>query len=91
MVILGQQTFARTGMELKLIYILTLIFSLLYQDAFSQNRKVIDSLFAILKTTKPDTSHVKAYNEISYQYSRANLDTAMKYAHRGKVLAEELN
>jgi tetratricopeptide (TPR) repeat protein len=78
-------------MELKSIYILALVFSLLYQDASSQNRKVIDSLLLRLKTTKPDTTHVKAYIDLYYQYHRTSLDTAMEFAQKAKALSQNLN
>lgn len=64
---------------------------LLSQDVYSQNVKMVDSLLTTLTTTKSDTSHVRIYIALYFQFSRSDPDSAIGYAQQAKALAEELD
>lgn len=73
-------------------YILLLV-CLLYQlNTVGQDKKKLDSLFAIAYKQKPDTSSVKAFQDIQRNFFNAGLyDSAFKYAQQAIALAKKIN
>lgn len=59
--------------------------------SFAQNEK-IDSLLTFLKTAREDTMHVKALNDLSFEYSlSSNFNDEMIYATQALNLANKIN
>ena len=57
----------------------------------AQNQKNIDSFQIVLKTTKQDTTKIKAYVDLSWEYRHSIPDTAMYYGKTGLQLATKIN
>ena len=67
-------------------YLLTFCFVLITNFSFSQQSK-IDSLLSLLKTDKPDTSKIEHLNELAWEISYSNPDTAMILSKQALQLA----
>lgn len=57
----------------------------------SQNKKEIDSLLTVLKSTKVDTTKCSVYNQISNFHLYSNPDEGIEYANKALVLAQKIN
>ncbi|WP_375559210.1 tetratricopeptide repeat protein [Bernardetia sp. OM2101] len=68
-------------------FFLLLLFFLKIETGFAQNQ--IDSLQKELKNSHPDTSKVNLYNELAFQMSIQNIDSALIYAEKGLELAQK--
>src|SRR5689334_13000974 len=68
-----------------------LLFLVMMITCYAMGQEVIDSLKERLATSIADTNRVLILSELSVNYSRANQDSAMKYALAGLALARELN
>ncbi|MGV3695725.1 tetratricopeptide repeat-containing sensor histidine kinase [Flavobacterium sp.] len=66
---------------------------LVCQICFCQgpNAKKIDSLLAVIKSTKADTTKCSAYNQISNFYLYSNIEKGVDYAKKGLALANKIN
>jgi signal transduction histidine kinase len=72
-------------------YILLLLCLLQQLSIFGQDKKKLDSLFAIAYKQKPDTSSVKALQDIQRNFFNAGLyDSSFKYAQQTIALAEKI-
>jgi serine phosphatase RsbU (regulator of sigma subunit) len=69
------------------IKLLLLTFFAITNILFSQNvENKIDSLKKLLKTSKPDTSIINKYLELSLQYRSISTDSAVKYTNKALIL-----
>ena len=73
----------------QLLILSFIILSAFIQPSFAQLQK-IDSLLAVLQTTKEDTSKVKLLYKISDEYLDTKPDSTIEYASQGLVLAQKL-
>jgi len=71
--------------------LLLLLFSVcLIYNLQAQNQKKIDSLQIVLKTTKQDTTKIKAFVSLSWEYRHSIPDTAMYFGKMGLQLATKI-
>lgn len=76
----------------KVLQKLCLVFMLFPVCLFSQQERVIDSLEALLKTTKADTNRVKTLNKLAVKYQNsAKYDESLLRANEALELANKLN
>jgi tetratricopeptide (TPR) repeat protein len=73
----------------KNLFLIVMLFSFQH-PSFSQDKQLIDSLQAILKTAKQDTARAKILNQLSIAYRGNNPDKAMDYAKQSLALSEEI-
>ncbi|MBI4946098.1 MAG: tetratricopeptide repeat protein [Bacteroidetes bacterium] len=69
----------KTGLTIILIMICFII--------NAQNQKKLDSLFTVIKTARHDTTRVKAYIGLCWEYNSSNPDTALYFGNLGLKLA----
>lgn len=68
----------------------TLIFFILLPFLCKSQNRIIDSLLSTLKTQKQDTLKVGVLNDLAWEYTRIDVDKAIIYADKAKVLSNEL-
>ncbi len=76
----------------KLIFLLIMI-AVLVSKSYAQKKGQgkIDSLFAVLKAAKADTSKVNTLNNLAIIFTNNNPDTSIYFASEAQVLATKLN
>lgn len=72
-----------------LFIVIVIVFLSLCPSLYSQSNQ-LDSLLAVNTKLEQDTTWVDLQNAISWAYHTVNLDSAESYAHRAKVMAENL-
>jgi tetratricopeptide (TPR) repeat protein len=70
--------------------LIVLLFSVQHLS-FSQDRRYIDSLFAVLKFAAPDTAKVNTLNVLADKFKINNPDTAIYFAIQAQELAVKIN
>ena len=70
---------------MKQIIVIILLF--ISRSLFSQ----LDSLLAVYKETKSDTSKLNVINKISFLYEQLNLDSASVWAQKGFLLSSKIS
>lgn len=75
----------------KIVLLFTLVIITKATYCQLQGQKKVDSLIAVLKTTKQDTTKVNVLNDLAYQFRGNNPDTAIYFAGEALALATKLN
>jgi tetratricopeptide (TPR) repeat protein len=73
----------------KLFLLFTLIHQLVCKTAHAQQNKT-DSLLALLKTTKEDSTKVNAFNNLFLQYEFKDKEQAKEYLNKAKLLSQKI-
>lgn len=81
-----KETFYRS-----LFFIFLFSFMLLFPFVTKAQRKKMDSLLVVLKTSQEDTSKVKTLNLLAKTYQNNNHDTSKLFAESALKLSEKLN
>lgn len=69
-------------------YLSLLFICFLVQSSWSQ-LTVVDSLKAVLKTTKVDTTRVNLYNQLAFELKESRPDIALTFAQQAATLADK--
>jgi signal transduction histidine kinase/tetratricopeptide (TPR) repeat protein len=73
------------------IVLLLLLFAPFFTVAQNSNYRIIDSLQALTKNSKADTTLADLYNQISYNYIYQNADSGIAFANKGLALSQKIN
>ena len=75
---------------MKLSFLFLCIYCIGLQNVLAQNKVVADSLLHLVKNPKiADTTKIKAYNDLGYQYASSNAKQAKKYIRKALSLSKE--
>ncbi|MCW3102049.1 MAG: hypothetical protein JWO09_489 [Bacteroidetes bacterium] len=72
-------------------WLLTTALCCIYSLCPSQDQGAIDSLLKVLNTSAEDTTKVRLFDDLSYEYSGNSFDSAVYYAQQELSLSKKLN
>jgi adenylate cyclase len=75
----------------KRIFLVILLLAITRAPAQNPEKKAIDSLLSVLKSTKDEILRVNILNDIAYEFKRSDPDTAIYFANEAQVIAIRLN